>query len=146
MIAYPVNVIEEDLAGNIWVGTETSGAIKITRHGFTAFRESDGMKRRYVREVFETNAGEIVAITSATEMSYLNNDRFVPLHLRIAPDLIVSQTLGRETPFQDHLGEWWIAAKNGLYHYPKLENLDAFATSRPDAIYTDKNGLPNLQR
>jgi ligand-binding sensor domain-containing protein/two-component sensor histidine kinase len=139
-----VNVIEQDLAGNIWVGTETSGAIKISQHGFTAFRESDGMKRKYVREVFETNAGEIVAITNATEMSYLNNDLFVPLKVSIASDLIVAQTLGRETPFQDHLGEWWIAAKNGLYHYPKLENLEAFARAKPVAIYMEKEGLPNL--
>ncbi len=139
-----VNVIEEDSAGNVWVGTETGGAMKINRRGFTAFRDSDGMPRKYVREVFETRTGEIVTITSATEMSFLRNDRFEPLRLSIAPELIVSQTLGRATPFQDHLGEWWIAAKNGLYHYPKLENLEAFAKAKPDRIYTDKNGLPNL--
>lgn len=140
-----VNVIEEDTAGNIWIGTESSGANRITRHGFTAFRDSDGLKRKYIREVFETNTGEIVAITNATEMAYLSGDRFVPLRLSISPDLVVSGTLGRETPFQDHTGEWWIAARDGLYHYSKLENLEAFANAKPDIIYTEKNGLPNLK-
>lgn len=144
LIDNDINVVEEDSAGNTWLGTETRGAMRVARHGFTAYRESDGIKRKYVREVFETKSGEIFSNTSPTEMSYLSGERFVPVKLSIAPELIVQRTLGRETPFQDHLGEWWIAARDGLYHYPKLENLEAFAAVKPDRIYTDKNGLPNL--
>src|SRR6185369_11951882 len=97
---------------NIWLGTETNGASRVTPYGFTAFRESDGLKKKYVRQVFETRDNEIVAITSATERAYLTRDRFVPLQLNIAPELLIEGILGRGTPFQDHTGEWWIDAKN----------------------------------
>lgn len=139
-----VNAIEEDSAGNIWVATETSGAIRISRHGFTAFRESDGLKRKYVWGIFETNAGEIGAIISAKEMLYLAGDRFVPLTLSVSPDSVVSNTLGTESPFQDHTGEWWIAAHDGLYHFPKTDRLADLANAKADAVYTEKDGLPNL--
>ncbi len=139
-----INVIEEDSANNVWLGTETNGAIKITRHGFTAFRESDGIGRRFVWGIFETNAGEIGTILNASEMLSLNGDRFVPFGLGVAPNLVVSHPLGTESPFQDHLGEWWISTKNGLYHFPKTDKLADLATAKADAIYTEKDGLPNF--
>lgn len=139
-----INVIEEDSGNNIWIGTETNGAIKITRRGFTSFRESDGIGRRFVWGIFETNAGEIGTILNASEMLYLSGDRFVPFKLGVAPDLVVSHPLGTESPFQDHLGEWWISCKDGLYHFPKTEKLADLANAKADAIYTEKDGLPNF--
>lgn len=139
-----VNTIEEDSAGNVWLGTETTGANRITRYGFTAFGETDGLKKNYVRQVFETQSKQIVAIINSTEMAYLRKDNFVPLRLNISPEFLFDGMLGRQTPFQDHLGEWWIDTKKGLYHYPKLENLANLASAKPDRIYTEKDGLPNL--
>ena len=140
-----LNAAEIDIAGNVWLGTESSGAVKIARHGFTTFGGTDGLGRFYVRRVFETNAGEIVAVgrTPAWWRFDAASGRFAPLKLNLPADAGNLREHGNEFPFQTRNGEWWVAAAKGLYRFPAVRNLEELATAKPLAVYTEKNGLPN---
>lgn len=140
-----LNAAEIDIAGNVWLGTESSGAVKIARHGFTTFGAADGLGRFYVRRVFETNAGEIVAVgrTPAWWRFDAASGRFAPLKLNLPADAGNLREHGNEAPFQTRNGEWWVAAAKGLFRFPAVRNPEQLATAEPLAVYTEKNGLPN---
>ena len=39
-----VHSLAEDQDGNLWLGTESGGVMKLTRHGFTTYSEADGLE------------------------------------------------------------------------------------------------------
>jgi len=39
-----IRAIAEDQDGNLWIGSESAGAMKITRRGFTSYSEADGLE------------------------------------------------------------------------------------------------------
>ncbi|HYO90021.1 MAG TPA: two-component regulator propeller domain-containing protein, partial [Pyrinomonadaceae bacterium] len=51
-----INALAEDRDGNIWVGTQTSGAIKISRSGLLSYREADGLGNTEIFSIFENKA------------------------------------------------------------------------------------------
>src|SRR5688572_30187302 len=55
--SFEITAINEDLAGNLWLGTNTAGAMKLTRRGITSFDERDGLKS--IHAVFEDRAGNL---------------------------------------------------------------------------------------
>ncbi len=137
-----LNAVGEDAAGNVWLGTESSGALRLARHGFVTFREADGLGRVYVRRVFETLAGELVAVTRTPDMYRLDGGRFVPVRLNLPAN---SARLARSTndfPVQDHAGEWWAMTGEGLYRFPAVARVEHLAAARPVALYTERDGLP----
>lgn len=138
-----LNAAETDIAGNVWLGTESSGALKIAGHGFTTFNEADGLGRIFVRRVFETNAGEIVAVRRTPDWWRLDGEKFVPLKLNLPADAGNLRETGNEFPLQTRAGEWWVATPKGLFRFPRVENLNDLATAKPIAVYTEKDGLPN---
>ena len=54
-----VRAIIEDRGGNLWCGTESSGAMKITRSGFTSYSESDGLEHTRIAALGEDCNGEL---------------------------------------------------------------------------------------
>src|SRR5205085_6729242 len=140
-----LNAVAEDIAGNVWLGTETNGAIKIARRGFTTFRDPDGLGRVFVRKAFETVGGELCAVTQTPDIYYLDGDRFVRVRANIPAGLGHLTDTGNEFPFQDRGGEWWVMTTAGLYHFPAVTSVAQLATAKPLAVYTDKTGLPSLR-
>ena len=43
---YDITALNEDLGGNLWLGTNTAGAMKLTRDGFSTYGEQDGIETR----------------------------------------------------------------------------------------------------
>src|SRR5881398_2228589 len=43
--------------GNLWLGTDAHGALKITKHGWTTYGEAEGLGTS-VSSIFETPAGD----------------------------------------------------------------------------------------
>src|SRR5262249_48048911 len=52
----------EDPDGNLWVSRRAVGILRIARHGFITFRESDGLGHS-ISCVFEDRAGELVVVS-----------------------------------------------------------------------------------
>ncbi len=54
---YDITALNEDLGGNLWLGTNSAGAMKLTRDGFNTYGEADAI--RTVNAIFEDRAGRV---------------------------------------------------------------------------------------
>ena len=55
--AFEITAVNEDLAGNLWLGTTHAGAMRLTRGGFNTYGEQDAIVT--VQAVFEDRAGNL---------------------------------------------------------------------------------------
>ncbi len=135
-----VNSLAEDSAGNFWVGTQASGAIKVARGGLISYREAEGLGHPEIIQIYETNAGELCAISSKWTINRFDGDRFNSIRPNL-PKSVLDSSSGRWVIMEDHEGEWWMATGAGLYRFPKVERLEDLARKNPKAVYTTRDGL-----
>jgi ligand-binding sensor domain-containing protein/signal transduction histidine kinase len=139
-----ITALAEDHDDNLWVGTESGGAMKITNHGFITYREADGISQPRINSIFEDRAGELCVVGLMTDKK-LSVGRFDG---RRFDETLLKLPAGQQYSWgwyqfvlQDHLGEWWIPTARGVYRFPATANLEELARLRPKAIYTAKDGL-----
>ena len=53
-----INAVSEDVAGNIWVGTDAGGVSKLTMNGFVSFR-GRRLRHNYVTSISHSHAGRV---------------------------------------------------------------------------------------
>ena len=158
-----INRLQEDLAGNLWLGTNSAGAMKVTRDGLTTYGEQDGIE--IVNAVFEDRAGEVCfrgsvlgpARTSVSSEGrrtgrrphdFLHTARLLRwpavrlVHARCRRDIGWVQ---EQTTLQARTGEWWLGTGEGLYRFPAVDHFAQLRTARPRAVYTMRDGLAVLQ-
>lgn len=135
-----INAVVEDRDGNIWAAPRGGGAIRISPRGFLSYGVEDGLANPAIVSVFETRAGDLVAVAAQWTISRFDGDRFTSFHPNLPAGLLASSTL-RWAIIQDHLGEWWVATGRGLYRFPKVERLEDLARAVPKAVYTTRDGL-----
>ena len=82
--------ITEDVAGNLWVGCEGCGAIRISRTGFVSYDRPDGLGGTRVASIFEDRAGELLAVTGEpTRLNLWDGSRFKALEINFPPGVPV---------------------------------------------------------
>ena len=137
--------IAEDPDKNLWLGTETSGALKITRRGFVSYTEIDGLEMRRIAKISEDRDGNFYVVTGSLNVPSFYVNRFdgqrfektrVNLPAGVQPTWGWDQIL-----MQDRGGEWWAPTTSGLFRFPTLNSLQDFAAARPTKVYTTENGL-----
>lgn len=134
-----------DRSGNLWVGAETRGLLRLAAGGFVSFGPADGLSNRRIANIFEDRAGELVVLASdeASRRIYVFADgRFEevtpPAFLHLAkPGWGWSQTV-----WQDRRGEWWLPTGEGLLHFP-AGDIRSLRTAKPLRTYTPRDGLPS---
>ena len=60
-----IRTLAEDHDGNLWLGSESGGAMKITRRGFTSYSEADGLEHGRIAALGENRNGELFVITGS---------------------------------------------------------------------------------
>jgi ligand-binding sensor domain-containing protein/signal transduction histidine kinase len=162
---YNVTAITEDLDGNLWLGTTSSGAMKVTRGGFTTYGKKDGIET--LNAFFEDRAGDLCfkgsvlgdARTSVfegaildlvkgeqaafyTRMGCFDGEKFnwfKPLGVtRFGWD---ASWVLEDVTLQARNGEWWVGTSEGLYRYPASDHFAQVGVTHPSAVYTVKDGL-----
>jgi ligand-binding sensor domain-containing protein/signal transduction histidine kinase len=164
---YDVTALTEDAAGNLWLGTNSAGAMKLALNRLTAYGERDGL--RQVSSVFNDRSGNLcfrglvlgdahASVFEGGRLDLVSTDQpgyyqrvgcfdgsrftgFQPRSIRPVGWGWVSEGLTLQT----RRGEWWIGTGQGLYRFPAGDRLDALRTSRPLAVYTPKDGLATWQ-
>jgi signal transduction histidine kinase len=126
------------------MGTDSSGATKLVRGGFTSYTTADGLAAPVVDAIIEDNAGEICAISSG-QMHFIN--KFDGLQFTFVwPDLPRQITKfgwgNTQITFQDRAGDWWVPTAQGLCRFPPVTHVEQLATTRPKRVYTTRDGLP----
>jgi ligand-binding sensor domain-containing protein/signal transduction histidine kinase len=165
MTDHNITTIAEDLGGNLWLGTASSGAMKFTRGGFRTFGRQDGIVN--LAAVFDDRSGHVCfranllgdaerTVFEGAKVDLLQNDPYI-FHTRLGcfdgqrfdwfnPAGINQLTWGwvmEHLTLQARNGEWWIGTGRGLYRYPSSGRLNELRTARPVAIYTE--GLASAQ-
>ena len=159
-----ITAIAEDLGGNLWLGTGSSGAMKLTRGGFSTFGRQDGIVNltalfddRAGRLCFRANlVGETETGTGAARVNLRQNDpyffqtrlgcfdghRFDWFSPRDINQHVWGWVMERLT-LRARSGDWWIGTGRGLYRYAPADRLTELETARPLAVYTE--GLASAQ-
>jgi signal transduction histidine kinase/ligand-binding sensor domain-containing protein len=138
-----ISTIAEDRDGNLWLGTETTGAMKLALSGLTSYDEADGFNRARVRAIFQDRDGRICAVGKPGVVYRLEEGKFSAIQINLPASQLYWGWGWNQIMLRDHLGEWWLAAAQGLVRYGKLRTLKELAHARPRAIYTKRNGLPS---
>lgn len=129
--------LNEDRDGNLWMGSETSGALKIARHGFTLYDQADGLTSGGVN--FGSNREGTLYVRSTVTRAFVQWDgtRFVPFHRKLKGQDF--PWWGFTTALTDHTGDWWFPTKDGLTYFPKRRTGQLAST--PAEVYTTRDGL-----
>jgi len=138
--------LAEDLDGNLWLGTESSGAMKLMKSGFTTYDEADGLGSARINAIVESEAGELCAISAdlKTTFSIINSfdgNRFGAIHPLLPRRVKYGGWGSNQITFQDHTGEWWVPTGEGLCRFPKVARIEDLARTPPRTIYTTRDGL-----
>jgi ligand-binding sensor domain-containing protein/signal transduction histidine kinase len=157
--------VAEDLGGNLWLGSDYGGAMKIARGGFSTYGIEDGIAG--VNAVFEDGAGSLcfkariigdarTTVFEGAKLDLLRGEHFTT-HTRFGcfdgrrfdwfKPTAVSE-LGwiytwvlEEVTLRSRRGEWWVGTSEGLYRFPRADHFSSIETARPLAVYTPKDGL-----
>jgi ligand-binding sensor domain-containing protein len=79
-----INALAEDDAGNLWIGTDAGGAMKLASSGFLSYREGDGLTNVSVDSFFETRSGRLCCNNgTGVTLHCLDGTRFAA----VRPDL-----------------------------------------------------------
>ncbi|HEU4833200.1 MAG TPA: two-component regulator propeller domain-containing protein, partial [Pyrinomonadaceae bacterium] len=140
-----IRTIAEDHDGNLWLGSESGGVMKITRRGFTSYSETDGLEHGRIAALGEDRNGELFVVTGSLRSPSFHIHRFDGRrfeNFRVNLPAGVVPTWGWNQLFvEDSLRQWWVPATTGLYQFPPVQTLNELARARPAKVYTSQNGL-----
>jgi ligand-binding sensor domain-containing protein/signal transduction histidine kinase len=140
-----LRTIAEDHDGNLWLGTESGGAMKVIRRGFISYAEAEGLETARIAAIGEDHNGELFVITNSLtvpsfHIHHFDGRRFKNVKVNLPPG--VAPTWGWNQLFvEDREQQWWVPTTSGLFRFPALRSLDDFATARPLKLYTPRDGL-----
>ena len=156
-----LTALTEDLGGNLWIGTASSGAMKLTRGGFSTYGKQIGIEA--VSHVFEDPKGGLcfrgnvlpAARTSVLEAAKLNPLSFEQATFQallgcfdgrrfdwFKPAAVTDfGWVGEQVELRARNGEWWVGTGEGLYRFPTVDRFAQLEAARPLAVYTTKDGL-----
>jgi ligand-binding sensor domain-containing protein/signal transduction histidine kinase len=129
-----------DNDGNLWVGSNSEGAMRIARNGFLSYLEADGLGSADVISGFEGQSGELYFISDKWLINRFDGTRFTSAR-PLLPKQITDSSAHRQVILQDHAGEWWVATPEGLYRYAPVNRMEDLARTQPRAVYTKTEGL-----
>jgi ligand-binding sensor domain-containing protein/two-component sensor histidine kinase len=158
---FDITALNEDLGGNVWLGTNNSGVMRVERNGFVTYDERDGIYS--VNSIFGDRAGGVCfrgavlgdkrtsvfegakldALGRTPDYHYLRLGRFDGRRFTwFKPDAVADLSWVNEgNTLQTRSGEWWVGTARGLYRFPTADNFDQIKTARPIAVYASKDGL-----
>jgi ligand-binding sensor domain-containing protein/two-component sensor histidine kinase len=137
----PISTITEDRDGNLWIGTDASGALRIAAFGLVSYFEADGLRNDFVPSLFEDEPGRVVAVSlSRFTINEFDGRRFVKIRFNVPRRVPDTRYF---TVLRDHLGAWWLGTPMGLYRFPPTGRIAHLARVTPDAHYARLAAVPS---
>ena len=130
-----VSAIAEDRGGNTWIGTR-NGVLRLARRGFVNYGESDGLGPM-VGTLFEVN-GALYATSYEYTLSRFDGLTFSKVKLRLPPGVTGWRS---QSILGDRSGGWWVASRDGVFRYTRVQRFENLGTVLPDTLYTTRDGL-----
>jgi ligand-binding sensor domain-containing protein/signal transduction histidine kinase len=139
-----LTAVAEDKDGNLWVGTQSRGALRVARAGFSSFTAADGLVDAQVTSLFQGLDGALYVqsgdmFEGKTFLQRFENGRFTAVTPRM-PGPVYLGWGQQQTALQDRSGQWWLATGQGLMRYPASAGFGDLAAT-PPRIFTRRDGL-----
>ncbi len=138
-----ISALAEDRDGNLWLGTETGGAMKIARNGIRTYTEADGLRGNHVQLALrEPRRGTVRHHRPGRRNSCNDSMGKTSWRYALRPDGFSNLGWGwKQIGFEDHAGEWWVQSAHGLFRFPHVARFEQLQHARPKAVYTTRDGL-----
>jgi ligand-binding sensor domain-containing protein len=157
---YDITALNEDLGGNLWLGTASAGAMKLERNGFVTYDERDGLY--CINSIFGDRAGGVCfrgnvlgdertsvfegakldALGRTPDYNYVRLGRFDGQRFTwFNPAAVYLGWMNEGNTLQARNGEWWVGGTGALCRFPAADNFDEIKKARPLAVYTKKDGI-----
>ncbi len=133
------SAVAEDGEGNLWLGVQAGGLLRLARRGFFTFAQADGLGQA-VAAVFESRAGELIAVSQDWRVSRFDGERFRTVRAHIPAAARRAGWSGNLGAIQDRAGDWWFATSAGLVRFSGIRRIEDLATAVP-RLYTSRDGL-----
>lgn len=141
----PIETMSEDLDGNLWLGTDNGGAVKIARNGFHNLGSSDGLGNGEIVSIFEDQKGDVCGfLRDRRRNGYIarfDGQQFTPVRPNLPAHIRALGWGWGQLTLQGHGGEWWVPTGDGLYCFPAVARISQLARARPIMAYATNNGL-----
>jgi signal transduction histidine kinase/ligand-binding sensor domain-containing protein len=136
-----INTVSEDPDGNIWIGTDTSGAVKIATFGLVSYFVPDGLRHDYILFLMEGDSGRVIAVSGYRfTINEFDGRRFAFARFNVPPDASDDRYF---SVLRDHQGAWWLGTAMGLYRFPPVRRIADLARVSPEAHYARLPALPS---
>ena len=134
-----LTAVAEDRDGNLWLGTEGRGVMRVARHGFSGYSTREGLAHSEVRSAFQGSNGALYAHSGDTYQRELwlqrfDGDRFTSVRPRLPPEIGYLGWSVHQSAVLDRAGGWWIATGQGLLRYPAGTRFEDLASTLPKVI------------
>ncbi len=160
-----ITTVVEDAADNLWIGTNTAGAMRLARNGLVTYDDQDGLVA--VHAIFEDATGG-VCLRSAV----LGDQRATAFDgstlslLRAGADQGLMRFghfdgqqfdwftphrsfdfgwVSQQVTIRARDGQWWVGSGAGLYRFPSSSRFSQIRETQPLAVYTMRDGLAAQQ-
>jgi signal transduction histidine kinase/ligand-binding sensor domain-containing protein len=130
LTATDVRGIAEDADGNLWFAS--TGAMKLTRHGFITYTAADGLGDPNTHAIYETKDGRLQVVSGDWIVNELAGSRFRSIRLPVPAGTI--QHWGSPAAVLDHEDRWWVLGVQGLWHLPAWRKLEDLGRPFPPAM------------
>ncbi|MES1244073.1 MAG: two-component regulator propeller domain-containing protein, partial [Acidobacteriota bacterium] len=139
-----LTAVAEDRDGNVWLGTESRGAMRVARDGLVGFRADDGLAYPQILSILGGGDGLLYVHSGSTFenqvwLQRFDGSRFEAVRPR-TPGIDYLGWSVRRSALLDRAREWWLATGQGLLRYPAGTTFAGLASAKP-RIYTVKDGL-----
>ena len=126
--------LAEDGGGNLWVGTSSHGAFKVSRRGFTLFDSADFPKPTpfAFNSMFSGSGSDLFLSEHSFDLIRFDGKQFSA----IKPRGMTFRSWGwNQIDLRSSTGEWWIASHDRVLRYPNVP-FDDLARTDPLGVYT----------
>jgi signal transduction histidine kinase/ligand-binding sensor domain-containing protein len=136
--------IQEDNAGNLWVGTRRSGLVHLGSSRFQTFGASEGLRLGLDQRLLDAKSGQVFVFDVDSKWPQVyrweGGGRFTAIRPAV-PELLADSR--SQMAIEDDKGAWWFSTASGLFRFPTLggrADLRLLPTCGVDQFFEDYVG------
>lgn len=132
-----------DAHGNLWLGGDSSGLMRLTPGGFQSFTEDDGLASRAVHAITGAADGSVVVVTEQDRGPWHHN-RFDGRRFESVRFNVPHNDWGwgwSQLAFEDASHRWWVPTGQSAFRSPAVPTFAALGRA-PWARFASPSGAP----
>lgn len=134
-----LTAVAEDRDGNLWLGTEGRGVMRVARYGFLGYAAREGLAHSEVHSVFQGSDQALYVHSGDTFQRELWLQRFdgrsfAAVRPRLPPEIEYLGWSVHQSALLDRSGTWWIGTGQGLLRYPAGTRFEDLGSALPRVV------------